>query len=139
MTAIFKNILEQALELNLQRQALNAKYRHNLEPHQWMQEFGTVRIQMGRGVGHTTAICQLACKDDLVVAGSAFQLMTMNENSVKKPAVALALNLLDNTRLRGRTFDRIWVDDASLKSSEEIRNVYVTALMHRANQIILVG
>lgn len=138
MTAIFGNILDQALELNLQRQAINANYRHNFEPHMWMREFCTVRLQIGRGCGHTMAIRSRSDRNDLVIVPSAFQIMTMTENRANAP---LAISTTDPNQniLKGRTFKRVWVDDASIRSDGDIRNVYVIALMHRAEQIILVG
>ncbi|WEM34290.1 hypothetical protein [Xanthomonas phage X1] len=138
MTAIFGNILDQALELNLQRQAINANYRHNFEPHMWMREFCTVRLQIGRGCGHTMAIRSRSKRDDLVIVPSSFHIMTMSENRVEKPTVISSTDP-NAIVLRGKTFKRIWVDDASIRSDGDIRNVYVIALMHRAEQIILVG
>ncbi len=138
MSAIFENILGQALELNLQRQAVNARTRHHLEPHLWLQEYGSVRVHLGRGAGHSTAIRNLATDHDLIVAGSQFTVMTMRENAAHKPVVISKIDY-NSDSLRGRSFSRIWVDDASLMKSDEIRNVFVLAVIHRVEQVIFVG
>jgi len=41
------------------QQKIGAKYRNEMSPEQWREEFGTIILHCPRGIGHTTLVLQL--------------------------------------------------------------------------------
>ena len=140
MTA-FGQILDAALGANLEQQIRLARIELELGTSNWLKEFGTVRICLGRQSGKTTAIQRRASSRDLVVVHSHAMAKDFSEYASFNPTVITPRNLENPMlKLREMRFDRIWVDNASwILKGDDLGNVYKNAMLNGAKQIILVG
>lgn len=140
--AAFGQILDGALELNLERQAMMKHVKPTLSSFGWLQEHATVSLSLGRAVGKTTAISRRASAKDLVIGYNASWCKEFNNLSVFKPNVTSVYTLKDGGWLhKGNKYDRVWVDDATfiIKDAAMMRNLYELALNTHTKQIILIG
>ena len=131
-------ILDKALEANLELQRKMISNRQNLLPHYWTREFATVVLNYGRQTGKTSSIAARATSADLVILHNTMMVNDFNAQLFWKPTLTSIKNL-ENDMFRGKKFDRLWVDNASYMKKSDIDNVYVMALITGTKQVILIG
>jgi hypothetical protein len=133
-------VLDKALEANLERQMVMQSNRAFLPPHSWLKEFATIRLDYGRQTGKTTAIKRRASSRDLVVQWRGSLSKDFSSEVFFNPQVVTLKDLeYPHHKLRGHSYDRIWVDNASMVTDEQLNLVYYHALLCSAKQIILIG
>ena len=136
----FEQMLSGALGANLEHQLSVEHAKKWLSTEQWLREYATIRLSMGRQIGKTRAICRLASSSDLVVVYGQAMGHDLKARTSFNPVVVTPRSLLPGVGLRGFHFDRIWVDEASMTlKGDDLDNVYASAVLNGAKQVILIG
>lgn len=137
----FGQILDMALDENLKRQQVFASNKQAISATDWLLEYATVQLNFGRQTGKTTAIQRRATSRDLVVTWNSANARWLAAEAFFKPQIVTIRNLEEPAyAIRGHSYDRIWVDNAmTILSDTDLLNVYRTAVMTSAKQVILLG
>ena len=131
-------IFEEAIQANWNR--LNSKFARQFalttSNAAFLHEMATVRINLGRAMGHTTYIQNNALAGDLIVV--------MRQDMTKefhRGRILTLRQIRDYSGVRGHRFDRIWVDAASMvfqnKTAES--DFYNEVAGCNPKQIIMLG
>lgn len=124
---------------------LNARnwesYRAGYSNYAFAQMFNTIRLNFGRGTGHSTYIRNNATDDDLIIYRDAWQ-MDNEIRSIKNDPLVVRIDRLDPV-LRGRTIrGNVWIDTASMLSKsdfEKIDEALAPLSQSGIKQIIMLG
>lgn len=135
----FGRILDDVLAENIAHQSLSLHNRKLMSTRDWLEEYCTISLGYARQTGKTTAIAQRASRRDLVVALNTGMAKIIKDAAVFDPHIVIQKKAADRnqTVFRGRQYDRIWVDDASLFTG--LDSILDIAVQCRAIQIILIG
>jgi hypothetical protein len=133
-------LLSGALDANLEHQLARADVVKYLSKEQWLREYGTIRLSTARQTGKTSAIARMATSRDLVVVYGQAMAHDFKARTSFNPVIVTPRALEEGVGLRGFQFDRVWVDEATFTlRSNDLDNVYASAVMNGAKQVILVG
>ena len=136
----FGPILDALLELNLQQQRIHNARKMDMSHLDWLLEHGTVTISPGRQTGKTSAIQHRASSKDIVVVMKRDNAIEFNAHKSFNPTVVTEAELLNGSMIwRGRSFDRVWIDNAQFMSGELFLNVFENAAASSVKQIIMLG
>ncbi len=136
----FGAILDAALAKNLEQQISNKSVKYTLPQANWLQEFGTVAISLGRATGKTTAIARRASSSDLVITYSHYTALDLSKMCLYNPIVKDIEGLIRSVPgAQYKKFDRIWVDNASMILGAHAGYILKLASEAKAIQLILVG
>jgi len=136
----FGPILDSLLEINLQQQHRHNDLKMQMSHMDWLLEFGTVHIGLGRQTGKTYAIQHRASSKDMVVVINRDNATHFNAHKSFNPTIVTEAELINGSMIwRGRSFDRIWIDNASMFNGDALLNVYENAALCSVKQIIMLG
>lgn len=134
----FGGILDAALAENQRQQLRMTSHKASLSSSQWLEEFATVSLSIGRATGKSSAIKLRASRSDLVVVKDAQEARWFKAETFNNPMVIHYAQLTaDLNPTQGKCFDRIWVDNAS--TIDGLCEVLEAAVYTSAKQIILIG
>lgn len=136
MLANTSNVIKLARAVNMTVQAENQRAKEQLGPLFFAKAFKTIKIDLGRRAGHTSAIINLARFGDVVIVNNSF---TAKEIAGEVNGVLVTCDPSYWTHLLGKKADCIWVDASTTISKERIEEIYTMALRFDANQIIMLG
>lgn len=125
-------IIDSAIKFN--RSVIDARQiqQNYLGPVEFAKEIATVRLNLGRQLGHSMAIARRATTRDVVIVH--------RQRSVPKMKQRLAVwNMAEisiNDSLRLDSYDTVWVDEATYR--KDIDDIY-EKYAHRAKQFVLLG
>lgn len=137
MLATFGQILDAVLAANLERQVAADRYRATMSAKQWLEEFGTVQLGYGRGIGKTTTIGMRATSKDLVITHNQGMMRVLMESKIYFPTVITQDDVKFDKHFWDRKYDRIWVDESSLFNNLDL--VLERGVETKVRQIILIG
>lgn len=132
-----------AIELARHIAALNAwnweGFRSGYSEYAFKQMFQTIKLNFGRGTGHSTYIRKNAKDEDLIIYRDAWQLDNEIRELVNDPLV-VKIDRLDPV-LRGRKIEgTVWIDTASMLSKSEQEKIDEALQLHsEIKQIIMLG
>jgi hypothetical protein len=144
----FFSIIDQAVAFNVQNQLANEDSRKYMAQAHWMEEFGTVSLDMGRRAGKSLYIQKRVTKCDLIIC--------INEEAKRHifkdcPHVTTAEELFDVFRMvrgpspsfrlpRDMYWNKVFIDDPGLIfKSRYSREDFFNLMANRCNQIIMLG
>lgn len=114
------------------------KHRAAYTPYAYKRMFDTIKLNFGRGVGHSTHIHNNAQDGDLVIYRDAWQMDNEKRLFKNKPLIVRIANLI-NTRghdIKGN----VWVDTASILSKHEEETIHAgLEPLSNIKQIIMLG
>lgn len=131
-------LITQAISLNWER--LNEQWarqlRYATSDADFLQEFATVRVNIGRMGGYTTYIKQHALPFDLILVDKQEWTKEFHQGHVYTHR-----QLTQYKSVRGRTLDKVWVDNASmvLNTAEKVFEFYQEISVFKPSQIIMLG
>jgi hypothetical protein len=122
------------LNNNLQKQASRFRCSTYLPAIPYAVEYQTVAYNPGRQCGKTYFIANNASDDDIVIALNSRMLKTLQDRLINKPETTLGHKL----SMDKGTYDKVWIDEASLFSKEVIDYIYFL-FAGNCNQFVLLG
>lgn len=99
-----------------------------------LRQLRTVQLNIGRGVGYTTAIARWAQDEDVVIAPNARSALDLRAIAVNDPYVSDVFSLK-----HGLSAEIVWVDQASRYTRHHLDSIYRFAETSGAAQVILLG
>lgn len=104
---------------------------------QYLYEFGSIHLNLGRRSGHTKAMIELSKPWDIIITHSLQFAHSLKYNSVQCDTTNI--DCIDYRR--GTTFypKTIWVDCASFITDEKKRNIYDVFGVHPEQTFIFLG
>ena len=113
---------------------------HDLEPWRIAQEFGTVRVGVGRRAGKSKVIADYADPADLVLVPNSYSReYSLHEYPTLRPHVAVATPEALSRLASHSPFPRIWLDEPDLIKPALRDEIYVKLAKHRRQTFILLG
>lgn len=135
----FEDIVSASRAANLDNQASDgACVRRDFSSRrQYAEEFQTVRIGIGRGVGKTQYICDHATHNDVIIVHSWEAKNWYNPNSCA-PVISV-FSLTHQNAVFCPPASVVFVDEVSLMSEREIDAIYERFSTSKVEQFVLLG
>lgn len=134
----FKLLLELAIELNREkRNNLNPQIIAALPIYEYLREYGTIKLDIGRQTGKTSTVKAIADEDDLIIIGGGLKSQNVNYRDGQCKATVIAefpygLNL-------AKRYKRIYIEEPSFIHKNTMREMYTHLSKDEFQTFILVG
>ena len=103
-----------ALEYKLRFPEMFKEYQHFYPPAEFVMEFGTVSLDIGRGVGKSKFIRENAKPNDLVLVHNLEEVRYWEHYRPMTKVVCSRIHNAQYIKKYGQRFDTIWVDEPRL-------------------------
>lgn len=123
---MIQEILDKSLELKLTQLADVAQTRERLWKmglRAFAEEFSTIRLNLGRMAGHTSAMCKNAKRCDLILTPNVPHSDYIRRH-YGNSSFPLSLDLDRSLRGRGVTYRYVWLDNASYATTQQLDRMY---------------
>lgn len=113
----FQQILKMLIELNKEHRQKFKEYQSFYPPSEFVMEFGTISLDIGRGIGKSKFIRENAKPNDLVLLGDLESIRYLNRYIPTK-IICPKIHSLEYIKNYGQRFNVIWVDEPRLVFKE---------------------
>lgn len=129
-------LLQSLIDLNHSNRDKFPEGHHNFyHMHTYLRELGTVQINLGRQIGHTTCIAQLAKPWDIIITPT----LLMRDHVMRLESAAKVIPLSWVQRSREFVYRNIFIDCASSITPRDMQHIYETLGVQQDQTFILVG
>ena len=110
----FQQTLKMLIALNKEHRQAFKEYQSFYPPAEFVMEFGTVSLDIGRAVGKSKFIRENAQPNDLVLVHNLEELRYWNHYLPMTKVMCLKIMNIQYIKDYGQRFDTIWVDEPKL-------------------------
>lgn len=144
----FFKLIDETIMLNLQAQLNAADSRRYIGAPQWLHEFGTVSIDIGRQLGKTTYIQERMRPCDLVVVHNEDTRRSYESRAERKLPNVVTIGSLRNDfdlcyRYRRNPtdyFNKVYVDEPGMVfAAKNSKSEFINFFGDKCNQLIMIG
>ncbi len=137
MRTTYEHLLEWLIELNKENRSKFEREALSIPLLDFVMEFGTVKLDIGRAVGKTQFIKNHATSNDLILTFGQKQAFEFAKET--RASVFSDFNVLFE-KLRGSTksFETIYIDEPHLTFRNESMNLVLLKLINNINQTIVI-
>lgn len=140
---MLSDIIQRLIILNMSLQNRTASQKYMLGDGYYARAIQTIKLDIGRFSGKTTAICELVQNDDLVITLSPHLAWEIKNNLLHPSSVTVTTSANfyrdDCHVIKGKKFKRIWIDNASCISKDALDAIYDNTILCEPIQYILLG
>jgi len=110
----FQQALKILIALNKEHRKMFKEYQHFYPPAEFVMEFGTVSLDIGRGVGKSKFIRENAKPNDLVLVHNLEEVRYWEHYRPMTKVMCLRIHNAQYIKKYGQRFDTIWIDEPKL-------------------------
>ena len=134
------DILGKLIEANFALQNLSSSWKDSISAYGYAKDYKTIRVNLGRQTGKTTAIKKFCGYGDIVLAHNNRWKKELQIILPKGQVSVYTFEDIQHPRfmLSNKTNYKVWVDETSQWKQEELDSIY-TLFASRATQFILLG
>lgn len=110
----FQQVLKMLIALNKEHRMAFKEYQSFYHPLEFIMEFGTISLDIGRHVGKTKFIRENAKLNDLVLVYNMEEVRYWNHYRNTTKAICPRIDSIEYIRSYGQRFDTIWIDEPKL-------------------------
>jgi hypothetical protein len=132
------NIFDKIIEFGKQQVELRAESRPYMSAESFAKEHATVGLNTGRQSGKTTSIARRATPNDIVICSRPRSVEHMLSRITYWTPRTIECQSVSGIRYDNKTYDVVWIDDASMLKQVEIDKIY-ELYAHRARLFVMVG
>jgi hypothetical protein len=110
----FQQVLKMLIALNKENREMFKEYQSFYPAWEFIMEFGTVSLDIGRAVGKSKFIKQNAKPQDLVLVHNLEEVRYWNHYLPMTKVMCPKINSIQYIKNYGQRFDTIWIDEPKL-------------------------
>lgn len=133
----FQQVLKMLIALNKEHRAMFKEYQSFYPAWEFIMEFGTVSLDIGRAVGKSKFIRENAKHNDLVLVHNLEEVRYWNHYLPMTKVMCPKINSIQYIKSYGQRFDTIWVDEPKLIFKEFSRYDIMKHIIMDYGQIVV--